>query len=115
MTRLRQLERTELLEVGPKVKKDHPGVNVAIGVEMLERTCKPGVNVQAVTYRATHLTMLQHIVPQMFEPWTKDGELADSVFRAAAQVPMEWMAVGVVRRGLPFDPDDFIRRVNEAA
>jgi hypothetical protein len=36
------------------------------------------------------------------------------VFRAAAEIPMEWMGVGIVRRGLPFDPDDFLRRVREA-
>jgi hypothetical protein len=51
----------------------------------------------------------------VFEPWTKDGELTEPVFRAAAQVPMEWIGVGVVRQGLPFDLEDFMRRVSGAA
>ena len=37
---------------------------------------------------------------------TKDGELTDPVFRAGAQVPMEWIGVGVVRQGLPLDLED---------
>lgn len=98
-----------------EVKRDYPGVNVGIGVEIFERACKPGANIPAITYRASHIAMLQHIVPQIFDPWTKDGELANSVFRAASQVPMEWIGVGVVRRGLPFDIEDFMRRVSEVA
>jgi hypothetical protein len=56
--------------------------------------------------------MLQYVAPHMFEPRTKDGELTEPVFRAAAQVPMEWIAVGVVRKGPPFDVEDFMRRVS---
>jgi hypothetical protein len=53
--------------------------------------------------------------PLCLEPWTKEDQLDDVVFRAAAQIPMEWIGVGITRRGLPFDFDDFMRRVREAA
>ena len=37
----------------------------------------------------------------------------DAVFLTAAQIPMEWLGQQV-RQGLPFDADDFVRRVSEA-
>jgi hypothetical protein len=30
----------------------------------------------------------------------------EAVFKATAEIPFEWMGVGIVRRGLPFDPDE---------
>jgi hypothetical protein len=101
-------------KLGQDVKKDHPGVEVAIGMALFEAACKPGAEVKAVVYRANHMWILQFMLPGIFEPWTKDGELTEPVFRAAAQVPMEWMAVGVVRHRLPFDADDFMRIVAPA-
>jgi hypothetical protein len=101
-------------KLGQEAKKDHPGENVGIASDIFVRACKAGANIQAVFYRTAHMAMLQHIVPEIFEPWTKDGELLDSVFRAAAEVPMEWIGVGVVRNGLPFDVDDLLRRLREA-
>ena len=47
------------------------------------------------------------------EPLIQDK--LDTVFQAAAQIPMEWIGVGIVPHGWAFDPDEFIRRANEAA
>ena len=39
----------------------------------------------------------------------------DVVFLTAATIPMEWIGVGVVRKGLPFDIEEFMRRVSGTA
>ncbi len=43
------------------------------------------------------------------EPWTKDGQLDDAIFRATAKARMEWMRVGIVRKGFPMDMGEFLR------
>lgn len=92
-------------EVGQEVKKDHPGKNVGIGVDVFQHACKPGANIPAVTYRAGMTAMFLRHAPEL-------KEKLDAVFLAAATIPMEWIGEGV-REGLPFDADDFIRRVRE--
>ena len=84
----------------------------AIGLGIIEAACKPGANIPAVVHRASQIAILAHVAPDLFAPWTKEGQLDDSVFRAAAEVPMEWIGEGV-RHGLPFDVEDFMRRVQE--
>ncbi len=105
-----------------EVKKRHPrGEHCAIDQSVIQRTCKPGANVQAVSYRAGLLRLilmpiaegLPSIAGEKLAPWIKDGRLDDAVFRAAAQTPMEWMGVGIIRKGPPFDVDEFMRRVRE--
>jgi hypothetical protein len=87
----------------------------AVGIEIFKAACKPGANIPAVSYRGMMLGMLIRHAPEQLAPWLKEGNPDDAVFRAIAQVPMEWMGVGIVRNGLPFDTEDFMRRVNEAA
>jgi hypothetical protein len=101
-----------LWEVGEESIKGCPTGGVAIGVEIFRRACKLGANVPAVTYRTSNIGMLRLIMPDVMNPLLQDKR--EAVFRAAAEIPMEWMGVGVVRHGLPFDPDDFVRRVREA-
>jgi len=101
--------------VSMEVQRAHPGEPVGIDVSVFEHACKPGANVQAVYYRTAKLEMLRHVAPQLLEPWTKKDQLDDAVFRAVAQVPMEWVGVGIVHKGLAFDIEDFMRRVREAA
>jgi|SRR5713101_189770 len=101
-------------ELGQEGKKDHPGRQVATGVALIEHACRPGANIPAVTYRGGMLGMVQCAAPALLEPWTKEDHLADVVFRAIAEIPMEWIGVGVEREGWPFDPDDFMRRVRGA-
>jgi hypothetical protein len=43
-------------------------------------------------------------------PWVKNGLPADAMFSEMARIPMEWLG-GASRRGLPFDPDELMRRV----
>lgn len=100
-------------EIGQESVKENPQANVAIGVEIFRRACKPGANVPAVTFRAGQIGILRRIQPDVMDPLIQDKPKA--VFRAAAEIPMEWLGVGIVRHGLPFDPDDFVRRVREAA
>ena len=89
-----------------EVEKTHPGRQVGIGTEIFERTCRPGADIQAVFYRASMITMLLRVAPEL-------QDQLDAVFRAAAEIPMEWMGVGTPRRGFPFDAEDFMRRVRE--
>lgn len=99
-------------EIGQESVKENPQGNVAIGLEIFRRACKPGANVPAVTYRTQQIGMLQLIRPDVVDPLLQAKP--EAVFRAAAEIPMEWLGVGIVRHGLPFDPDDFVRRVREA-
>ncbi len=59
------------------------------------------------------IAMLQLVTPELVSPLVQDK--LDAVIQTAATIPMEWMVEGIVRHGLPFDPDDFVRRVRKAA
>jgi hypothetical protein len=101
---------TVVWEIGQESVKGHPQGNVAIGMEIFRRACKPAANVPAVTYRTGQIGILKLIQPEVMDPLVQDKPKA--VFRAAAEIPMDWIGGGV-RRGLPFDVDDFLRRVRE--
>ena len=73
--------------------------------------CKPGANIGAIAYRAQVTGMLQHIVSEVMDPLVKDK--LDAVLAVASDIPMKWIG-DAVHHGWMFDPDDFIRRVNEA-
>jgi hypothetical protein len=96
-------------------EKEHPGTSGAIGIEILKNLCSPGANIAAISYRTQMMWVAEHASPEALAPWTKDEQLDDAVFHAIAEVPMEWISVGAPRRGLPFDVDDFLHRVREAA
>jgi hypothetical protein len=38
-----------------------------------------------------------------------NGEFTDAALHAIAKVPMEWMGVGVVRQGPPYDWEKFLQ------
>lgn len=86
------------------------GEHGAIGGHNLEAACKPGANVQATSYRAGQLSLIRHYAPEVWTRLTDNGEPHKAVFHAAAKVPMDWMGVGVVRQGPPFNFDEFVRR-----
>jgi hypothetical protein len=48
------------------------------------------------------------------EPFPLIKDKLDAVLEAASDIPMEWIGRGV-RHGLPFDADDFVRRVREVS
>jgi hypothetical protein len=98
---------------GQHVKKAHPEGNVAIGVGTFQsplharskhhRNRVPGGDDwNASAYYAR--------ISKSFGPGQVGRNVSDS-----RNDLMEWMGVGNVRRGFPFDADDFIRRVREAA
>jgi hypothetical protein len=94
-----------------KESRERSGQAVATGVDLLRQVCKPGADVQAVSYRAMMLSLLTRHV--QLAPRNTAGKLGDAVFRAAAEIPMEWIGVGIEHQGLPFDVEDFMRRVRE--
>jgi hypothetical protein len=79
----------------------------------MKQAYQPGANIQAVTYRAWLVLLMTEIAPERLVPFTRNGQLEDAVFLAAARVPAEWMRVGVVREGAPFDVTEFVRLCTE--
>jgi hypothetical protein len=98
-------------EMGQDLKRRHPEGRVSIGVNLYKARCKPGADISATTYRASMVALLQLIMPMMLDPLIQDKQ--DAVLVTAAEVPMEWLG-REERKGLPFDADDFIRRVRAA-
>jgi hypothetical protein len=100
-------------QIGREVQARYPGKNIATGAELMKQACKPGANIQAVTYRAWLVLLMTEIAPEKLVPFTRNGQLEDAVFLAAAKVPAEWMRVGVVREAPPFDVTEFVRLCTE--
>ena len=84
-------------------------------MEVFTQACPPGADIQSLTYRAMMLQVFVSHAQNQVAPWTKDGHLTEGVFREVAQVSMEWMGVGVERKGLPFDADELLRRITGQA
>ena len=99
-------------ELSQEMMEKHPDRRMAIGVSGLKARCKPGADISAVSYRAGMIGILQRAAPAIMEPLIADK--LDAVLLAASEIPMEWLGVGIERHGLPFDVDDFLRRVREA-
>ena len=92
----------------------HPGQNVAIGFELMKAICKPGANAQAVFYRSSMIWVLNQFAQEQLAPWVKDEQVSDAVFRTMATIPMEWIG-RTEREGLPFDVEEFFRRLREGS
>lgn len=82
--------------------RDNPGKQSGLGV-LLSGEMKLGANPFAAGHRAAMLSLLPHFEPE----FSKDGQLDEGVFYAAARVPMQWLGVGT--QGPPFDEDEFVR------
>jgi len=78
----------------------------------MKNVCKPGADVQAVWYRMSLVWVLSQVAREQLAAWTKEGELDDAVYRTIAKIPMEWIGNNE-REGLPFDVEDFFRRLNQ--
>jgi hypothetical protein len=89
----------------------NPGECTSIGNTVYQRVCSPGADAVAVWYRASMLGMLQIIPESPLAQWTHDGELDDVVFQVAATFPIEKMRTGVVREGMPFDVEEFVKQI----
>ena len=94
------------------VQARHPGQNVATSLELGKAICKPGANVQAVSYRSTMIWVLSQFAQGLLAPWVKDDQFSDAVFRTMATIPMEWIGT-TPREDLPFDVEEFFRRLRE--
>jgi len=87
--------------------------NSAIDGGIFERVCGPGADTRAVWYRAAMLSLPS--VAALFSRWVHNGEFEDAILKVAARFPMKKLNVGVVNEGLPFDVEEFVRQVEEAA
>ena len=103
------------LGLGRGMESGHAGGQRAIGVEVCKAVCKPGADISAVCYRGMMLGLITRHAQEQLAPWVNEGEMDNAIFRAIAEIPMEWMGVGIVRHSPPFDFEDFVRRVREAA
>jgi hypothetical protein len=100
-----------------------PGEQIAIGRSVFQHVCSPGADISSVTYRTTNLLLLFHIahdVPDVPDAekllkWENDRELEPRLFEVMSKIPLKWLPKEGTHNGLPFDVDDFIRQVEEAA
>ena len=97
-----------------ELEQRHPTGPAQLGAFAGQYLFKPGTDIQAVGYRATLIWMMTKFAPEQIAPYLKDGLPTDAVFRAASKVRLEWMGVGIVRQGPPFDVTEFLRLCNEA-
>ena len=89
----------------------HPGQQIAIPADAYQRACGPEADVRAVYERVSYLWMLREV--GVLATWVHDGVLDDAVFQVAATIPMSRMQIGVVYKKPPFDPEEFIKQVEE--
>jgi hypothetical protein len=71
--------------------------------------CSEGADVAAVGYRTAFLNLMIPYSPEI-AAHVKDGQLGESLCRAIAEIPMEWIGEKG-REGLPFDEKEFILRL----
>ena len=95
--------------------RNSEGRNVGISSTAYESICSPGADVHAVWYRTAMVGVLQMIPESPLAAWTHDGKLDDAVLQVVATFPMKSMEVGVVHHGPPFDLQEFLKQVSEAA
>jgi hypothetical protein len=88
---------------------EHPGEQIAVAASLAQSICKPGADIQAVGYRSMMIWMMTQVAREQIAPFLKDGQPTDALFHAAAKVPLEWMEVGIVQNGPPFDLNEFLR------
>jgi hypothetical protein len=89
----------------------NPGQQIGISADVYKRACGPEADVRAVYVRVSQLWMMQEV--GMLAPWLRDGVLDDAVFQVAATIQMSRMQIGVVYKKPPFDPEKFIKQVEE--
>lgn len=89
--------------------REYQSQKTAMGIDLMRQACSQIANVEAVYYRSSLLWMMSQIASEDLARFTHDGVPSDGVFHAAANVPTEWMGVGIVRTGPPFDVAEFLR------
>ena len=78
----------------------NPGKLIATGSDLLQRSCKPGANIQAIGYRAAVLFMVRQIAPEQWAQLTDDGQPQDRFFLQQPRFPWNgwvWESFEMVR------------------
>jgi hypothetical protein len=83
----------------------------AAGDGVYKSFCSPGADALSVWNRTSMLALTIKMRPDLLAPWIRDGQPDDAVFEVAATFPMEKMRTGIVREGLPFDVEEFVKRI----
>jgi hypothetical protein len=84
----------------------------AYSTRIFDKACKAGADIPAVAYRAMMLQVLPMVAREQIASLTKDdGEFDTTVYREFARFPMTWLPQGSSREGMPFDVDEFLRRL----
>ena len=99
-----QVDPKDLKEVWRTTRDNR---QTGFGAATAAQSDKPPAVQQAIGYRASLLSAMPQLAPDELGRFTKDGELQDCVFRAAAKVRMEWIGEGR-RPNLPFDMQEFL-------
>jgi hypothetical protein len=75
-----------------QIESEHPGGGIAVGMELIKRTCNAGAAIGAVTYRCQMLGLLEMCRGNAVMTWKRNGRFDEAVFRVAANIPMKWPA-----------------------
>ena len=59
------------------------------------------------------ILVLRHVAQEQISPWIRDEEVSDAVFKVMSTIPMEWIG-HIERISLPFDIEEFFRRLQQA-
>jgi hypothetical protein len=86
-------------KLGQRTAARHPGIQGAIGMELIERVCSPGANAKAVWWRGARLQMFDMLLRNPLNGWV-GRPFREIAFLIFAKIPMKWWEVGVPRRGL---------------
>jgi hypothetical protein len=101
-------------QLGRDLQARQSGQQIATGFDLMKAICKPGANVYAVWYRSSMIWVLNQFAQEQLAPWVKDEQVSDVVFQTMATIPMEWIG-HAEREGLPFDVEEFFRRLSEGS
>ena len=90
-----------------ELRARHSNGGTATGIAVFQQMCCPGADVRAVWYRSSMLGVLAG----MLESAWPGGELSETALKVASRMELNWMAVGVPQKGLPFDVVQFLAEV----
>jgi hypothetical protein len=86
------------------VRKQHPGKDGAVSIDVMASVCSPGANLPAVWFRHTRLRLL--VKQGRLAEWQRSTDLGDAVYQVAATIPII---------GFHLDEEDFLRRLRYEA
>ena len=90
-----------------ELRAQYPNGGVGTDINALKNLLSPGADTRAVAYRSSMLWLLE----MMLESAWPGGQLSESAFKVAARMELQWVPVGGLRKGFPFDLERFIAEV----